>query len=149
MVKRARPKQPATHGARGFTMIELIVVMAVIGLLLSIAAPRYLDSLERGKHRVAAHDLAQMQKAIDQFYGDRGAYPEQLQDLVTYRYLRALPPNPFTGAVDWLVVPPPAGRKGKVYDVTLGGSAPTGGGALEGTEVDQQTAPAAAQRDQE
>ena len=54
------------HRALGFTMIELIVVMAVIGLLLSLAAPRYLASLERGKDQVVEHDLAQMRKAIDQ-----------------------------------------------------------------------------------
>ena len=101
----------------GFTMIELIVVMAVIGLLLSLAVPRYMDSLERGKAQVEAHDLAQMRKAIDQFYGDRGTYPNQLEDLVTYRYLRTIPVNPHTEVVDWVVVPPPNGQKGGVYDV--------------------------------
>jgi general secretion pathway protein G len=101
----------------GFTMIELIVVMAILGLLLSLAVPRYLDSLERGKSQIEAHDLTQMRKAIDQFYGDRGSYPEQLEDLVTYRYLRALPLNPHTEALDWVVVPPPNGQKGGVYDV--------------------------------
>ncbi|MBP6338484.1 MAG: type II secretion system protein [Vitreoscilla sp.] len=105
------------HRALGFTMIELIVVMAVIGLLLSLAAPRYLASLERGKDQVVEHDLAQMRKAIDQFYGDRGAYPERLDELVTFRYLRNLPVNPHTDAVDWITVPPPGGRKGNVYDV--------------------------------
>lgn len=105
------------RAVRGFTMIELIVVMAVIGLLLAIATPRYLASLERGKDQVVEHDLAQMRKAIDQFYGDRGAYPDRLDDLVTFRYLRALPVNPHTDAVDWITVPPPGGRKGNVYDV--------------------------------
>jgi general secretion pathway protein G len=98
-------------------MIELVVVMAVLGLLLSIAVPRYLDSLERGKDQVEAHDLVQLRKAIDQFYGDRGTYPERLEDLVTYRYLRELPVNPHTETVDWVVVPPPGGQKGGVFDV--------------------------------
>lgn len=109
---------------RGFTMIELIVVMAVIGLLLSLATPRYLASLERGKEQVVEHDLATMRKAIDQFYGDRGAYPDRLDDLVTHRYLRSLPVNPFTEAVDWVVVPPPGGRKGNVYDVRAAATPP-------------------------
>ena len=67
---------------RGFTMIELVVVMAVLGLLLSIAMPRYLASLERGREQVLSHNLAQLREAIDRFYGDRGAYPERLEDLV-------------------------------------------------------------------
>jgi general secretion pathway protein G len=110
----------------GFTMIELIVVMAVIGLLLSLAVPRYLDSLERGKDQVQVHDLAQMRKAIDQFYGDRGTYPERLDDLVTYRYLRALPLNPHTDEVDWITVAPPNGQKGAVYDVQAPATANAG-----------------------
>jgi len=102
---------------RGFTMIELVVVMAVLGLLLSIAMPRYLASLERGREQVLSHNLAQLREAIDRFYGDRGAYPERLEDLVERRYLRAMPLNPFTQAADWALIPPPAGAKGSVYDI--------------------------------
>jgi general secretion pathway protein G len=101
----------------GFTMIELVVVMALIGLLLSLAVPRYMDSLERGKEKVMEHDLAQMRRAIDQYYSDRGAYPDELQDLVDRRYLRAIPLNPFTETVDWLVVPPTGNVRGRVFDV--------------------------------
>ncbi|WP_201495079.1 type II secretion system protein [Rubrivivax sp. A210] len=110
--------------ARGFTMIELVVVLAVLGLLLSIAVPRYLDSLERGREQVLAHNLAQLREAIDRHYGDRGAYPDRLEDLVERRYLRALPVNPYTMAADWRTVAPPRGRKGQVYDVTAVGVAP-------------------------
>lgn len=117
MAQTPQREAPACAKPRGFTMIELIVVMAVIGLLLTLAVPRYMDSLERGKDQVMAHDLAAMRKAIDQYYGDRGAYPERLEDLVTRRYLRSLPVNPHTDAVDWIVIPPPGGKKGQVYDV--------------------------------
>lgn len=103
--------------SRGFTMIELIVVMAVIGLLLSIAVPRYMDSLDRGKEQVLLHNIAQVRAAIDKYYGDRGTYPDRLEDLVTYRYLRAVPANPFTGLADWVVVPPSGGAKGSVFDI--------------------------------
>ena len=112
------PKSPSRRAARrGFTLIELVVVLAVLGLLLSIAVPRYLDSLERGREHVLAHNLAQLREAIDRHYGDRGAYPDRLEDLVERRYLRAVPINPFTEAADWITVAPPAGQKGQVYDV--------------------------------
>lgn len=109
-------------------MIELIVVMAVLGLLLSIAIPRYLDSLDRGREHVLAHNLAQIREAIDKHYGDRGAYPDRLEDLVERRYLRALPLNPFTEAADWQTSPPPSGQKGSVYDVQ---APPSGRGTRE------------------
>jgi general secretion pathway protein G len=98
-------------------MIELVVVMAILGLLLSIAVPRYMDSLARGREHVVTHNLAQMRQAIDRYYGDRGTYPDKLDDLVERRYLRAVPVNPFTETVDWQVIPPPSGMKGAVYDV--------------------------------
>lgn len=114
----------------GFTLIELIVVMTIVGLLLSMALPRYLGSLDRGREHVLQHDLAQMRQAIDRYHADRGVYPDSLEDLVTKRYLRALPPNPYTDAVDWQVLPPPHGAKGAVYDV-IDPQAATRGAATE------------------
>ena len=98
-------------------MIELVVVMAVLGLLLTLAMPRYMASLERGREQVLQNNLAQMREAIDRFYGDNARYPDQLDELVAKRYLRAVPLNPFTEGPDWTVVGPPAGTKGMVYDV--------------------------------
>lgn len=112
----AHPSRRPTR-TRGFTMIELIVVMTVIGLLVSMALPRYMGTLDRGRDQIVQHDLAKMREAIDRHYGDRGAYPDQLDDLVTRRYLRAIPLNPRTDSADWLVVAPPSGAKGMVYDV--------------------------------
>ena len=108
-------------------MIELVVVMAVLGLLLSIALPRYMAALEKGREKVLVSNIAQLREAIDRHYGDRGAYPDRLDDLVERRYLRAVPLNPYTEAADWLVVPPPSGQKGQVYDVRAPGqpSAPS------------------------
>jgi general secretion pathway protein G len=121
---------PESAGARarrhGFTLIEMVVVLAVLGLLLSIAIPRYLDSLDRGREHVLAHNLAQMREAIDRYYGDRGAYPDSLADLVDKRYLRAVPLNPFTETADWQTIVPPSGQKGRVYDVAApAGTVPT------------------------
>jgi general secretion pathway protein G len=113
---RGRTASPGRR--RGFTMIELIVVMAVIGLLLSIAVPRYLTALDRGKAQVQQQNLALMREAIDKFYGDNGRYPDALDDLVTKRYLRAIPVDPITEATDWVTVAPTDSKQGgRVYDV--------------------------------
>ena len=108
---------------RGFTLIELLVVMAIIATLLSVALPRYFGSVERTKEVTLRQSLTVMRDAIDKFYGDQGKYPEQLEDLVSQRYLRDMPVDPITGQrTTWQVVPPPdaATSKGRVYDVHSG-----------------------------
>lgn len=116
---------------RGFTLIELLVVMAIIGLLISLAVPRYFSSVDRSKEAVLHSDLTTMRDAIDKFQGDRGKYPENLQDLVGKGYLRAVPRDPITeSAATWVVVPPADPTQGGVYDVKSG--AP--GKGLDGTE---------------
>lgn len=77
-------------------MIELVIVMAMLGLLLSLALPQYMATLERGREQVLQQNLATMREAIDKFYGDTGKYPDTLGDLVTVRYLRAIPPDPYS-----------------------------------------------------
>ncbi|MBK6853861.1 MAG: prepilin-type N-terminal cleavage/methylation domain-containing protein [Burkholderiales bacterium] len=117
VLSRRGPSAPVLR-LRGFTMIELIVVMAVIGLLLSIAVPRYLTALDRGKAQVQQQNLALMREAIDKYYGDNGRYPDALDDLVTKRYLRAIPIDPITEATDWVTVAPTDSKQsGRVYDV--------------------------------
>lgn len=106
---------------RGFTLMELVVVMTLIGLLLTIALPRYMDALDRGKQKVLERNVMVMREAIDHYYGDVGRYPEQLQDLVTRRYLRAIPPDPFTETTTWVVIPPQDPALGGVMDVASTG----------------------------
>ena len=76
---------------RGFTLIELLVVMAILATLLSIAAPRYLGSLERAKEAALRTDLRLLREAIDKYKGDRGQLPDSIQSLVTQRYIQAVP----------------------------------------------------------
>ena len=106
----------------GFTLIELIVVMAIVALLVSIAAPRYFQSVDRAKDNTLRTSLNVMRDAIDKFSADKGRYPDSLNELVDARYLRAVPSDPWTGSVStWVVVTPddPVAQ-GKVYDVRSG-----------------------------
>ncbi|HUO44296.1 MAG TPA: prepilin-type N-terminal cleavage/methylation domain-containing protein [Burkholderiales bacterium] len=120
-----------TGSTRGFTLIELVIVMAILGTLLSIAVPRYFHSVERSKEAALKQDLSVMRDAIDKYYGDRGQYPDTLDELVTRHYLRKLPADPLTDSADsWvLVAPPDSTIKGSVYDVRSGAS----GQALDGS----------------
>lgn len=110
-------KHPHRLRPRGFTMIELVIVMAMLGLLLSLALPQYMATLERGREQVLQQNLAALRDALDKFYGDRGRYPDTLEDLVTQRYLRAIPVDPFTETPNWVVVAPKDSAKGGVIDV--------------------------------
>lgn len=107
---------------RGFTLIELLVVMAVIATLLTIAVPRYFQHLDRAREATLRESLAVMRDAIDKYRADLGRYPESLDDLVTRRYLRKVPPDPITESTEsWVIVPPPEepGQR-KVWDVQSG-----------------------------
>jgi general secretion pathway protein G len=107
---------------RGFTLMELMVVMAIIASLLTLALPRYFHSVERSREAVLKQDLTIMRDAIDKFMADRGRYPLTLEELAEKRYLRKVPPDPITeSAATWVTVPPPDGasREG-VYDVRSG-----------------------------
>lgn len=107
--------------ARGFTLIELLVVLAVLATLLSIAVPRYFTSIDKSREAALKQDLNVMRDAIDKYYGDRGMYPETLEDLVTNKYLRSIPVDPITESnTTWQIVPPQEGEKGGVYDVKSG-----------------------------
>jgi general secretion pathway protein G len=125
-----RPSTLGPEALRAFTLIELLVVMAIIALLLTIAVPRYFHSTDRAKEAVLKEDLAQMRDAIDKYYGDRGRYPDSLDDLVEKKYLRRIPADPITESVQtWVSVLPEETGKGEVSDVKSG--AP--GTALDGT----------------
>lgn len=117
------------RSASGFTIIELLVVMTVIALLLTIAAPRYLASVDRAREATLRENLYVMRDAIDKFHADKRAYPASLQELVAQRYLRAIPLDPTTeSATTWIVVTA-KGQQG-VADVRSGGS----GRAADGTD---------------
>ena len=103
---------------RGFTLVELMVVLAVIALLLSVVVPDYMGRMRRAEEAVLQQNLALMRDALDKHYADAGKYPGSLDELVTKRYLRAIPQDPFThSASTWIAVPPEDRKKGNVWDV--------------------------------
>lgn len=106
----------------GFTLVELMVVMAIIATLLTLALPRYFHSVDRSREAVLRQDLHIMRDAIDKFMADRGRYPATLEELAERRYLRKVPPDPITdSASTWIVVAPPGNESPEgVYDVRSG-----------------------------
>jgi general secretion pathway protein G len=103
---------------KGFTLVELMVVLTVIGLLLSVVVPDYVGRVKRAEEAVLKENLVVMREALDKHYADAGKYPGTLDELVVKRYLRAIPADPFTqSASSWIAVPHNDPAKGGVYDV--------------------------------
>ena len=106
----------------GFTLLEMIAVVAMIAILVSIALPNYKTAILQSREAVLKEDLFRFRDVIDQYYADKGKYPASLDALVDEGYLRRVPPDPFTGAADSEVVPAeqdpdnPADTPG-IYDV--------------------------------
>ena len=91
-------------GAAGFTLLELLVVMTIIGILAAVAIPALRDSPQRAREAALKEDLFTMRSTIDQFHGDKGYYPPDLATLVSDGYLRQIPLDPMTKSRDTWVV---------------------------------------------
>ena len=102
-----------------------MVVMAIIALLMALALPRYFNHLESSRETILKQDLAAMRDAIDKYHSDRGRYPNSLDELVSERYLRALPVDPITERTDtWQGRATPMrlakSEAGELYDIKSG-----------------------------
>jgi general secretion pathway protein G len=119
VLRLPRPCRAAHAGrtTRGFTLIEMLVVMTLIALLLTLAVPRYFSALDQGRLRVQQQNVATLRDAIDKFHADQGRYPDDLEEIVSKKYLRQIPLDPVTEKADWLVLAPTDDSEGRVYDV--------------------------------
>jgi general secretion pathway protein G len=127
------------RSGRGFTMIELMVVIAVIGLLVAVAVPTYQHSIRKAREAVLKENLFILRQTIDQYFADKGYYPQSLEVLVDEGYLRKMPIDPFTGQADWEGIPAESGvsldpnEPGGIWDVRSRSSGVT----LEGESYDE------------
>lgn len=96
-------EQPRDRGVAGFTLIELIIVMTIIGLLTAIAIPSYVNSVKKAREAVLREDLHTMRSAIDSYTVDKDQAPQSLDDLVQSGYLKSIPVDPITDRTDtWI-----------------------------------------------
>ena len=123
-------------GEGGFTLVELLVVISLIGILAAMAIVNYRNGVVRSQEAVLRTDLFRMRDAIDQYYADKGKYPSSLDSLVSDGYLRSVPEDPITRSKDsWQTVPAepdpnnPSASAG-IYDVKSGSD----GVALDGSK---------------
>jgi len=110
----------------GFTLIELLVVISLVMILSSVALASYRQSVTAAREAALKSDLFHMRDAIDQYYADKGKYPDSLQALVAEGYLRAMPKDQFTNSTDTWVTTPAEAQPGSsttvtgIYDVKSG-----------------------------
>lgn len=134
------PPVSPSRQRRGYTLLELLVVMAVIGILAGIAVPQLLRTPIKAKEAALKENLFTFRSMIDQFFADKGRYPDSLETLVTEKYIRKIPIDPMTGTTDtWELVyeEPDASESSSdqppgIIDVRSGSKAT----ALDGTTYD-------------
>jgi general secretion pathway protein G len=120
----------------GFTLIEILIVITLIFVLAGMALIQYQNSVRSAREAVLKENLFRLRDAIDQFYADKNKYPASLDELVTEKYIRLVPPDPFTQSSEtWQTVmsePDPLNPSAQpgVYDVKSGAE----GSALDGTK---------------
>jgi len=104
---------------KGFTLVELMIVVSIVGILATIAVPSYHSSLVKAKETVLRQDLFTLRELLDHHRADQGKYPPSLDGLVAAGYLRAIPTDPFTNSSrSWQEISEPT--EGGIFDVYSG-----------------------------
>ena len=108
-------------GEKGFTLLELMIVIAIIGILASLAQPSYKAAVTKSREAALKENLYNIRSVLDQYYADNGKYPDSLDDVVTKGYMRGVPVDPMTNTSQWQTVPfessSPDEPAGGIYDV--------------------------------
>jgi general secretion pathway protein G len=94
-------RKSSKKSARGFTLLELMVVMSILLILVSIAAPMYRQQIVHARESVLRQNLFTLRTLISQYTLDKQKAPQALEDLVSAGYLKQIPPDPITGTADW------------------------------------------------
>ena len=97
------PSPLARRSARGFTLLELMIVISILVILAMIAMAQYNQTVRAAKEATLREDLHTMRKMIDQYAADKGKLPQSLSDLQTAGYIHEIPVDPMTDAADWQV----------------------------------------------
>ena len=106
---------------KGYTLIEMLTVIAIMGILASIAVPSFQRSIIRSREASLRNSLFVLRDVVDQYYADFGEYPESLEILVEKKYIREVPRDPFTGSVDtWILIAPEGEEVTGIYDIHSG-----------------------------
>ena len=92
-----------TRSARGFTLLELLIVMSIIIILATVGLPQYQRMMQHARETVLRDDLHQLRKALDQYGADKGKLPQSLSELADGGYMREVPVDPMTNEADWSV----------------------------------------------
>jgi len=122
VVKAHGAQSKTLRNSLGFTLLELMIVMAIVGILATLAEPAFHTVTVKAREAALKKDLFIFRDGIDQFYADQGAYPQSLKDLLGKKYLRAIPVDPFTKSADSWVEVMVSGEEGEsgVFDVHSG-----------------------------
>ena len=118
---------------RGFTLIEIMIVMSIIALLLTIALPRYFGSIDKSKDVALKENLKVLRLSLDRFYADKGRYPQNLEEIVENRYLRSVPFDPVTESQNtWMLIPSTDANAPGIADVKSGAQGLSRDGVIYG-----------------
>lgn len=113
--------------AAGFTFIELLLVLLLVALLASLVAPVVTGTIQRARESALREDLHVLRKGLDDYYGDTGTWPAELEDLANKRYVRRIPVDPITGSREtWVVI---RSDRGGVVDLHSGSADRAGDGS--------------------
>ena len=117
---------------RGFTLMEMLLVLVLVAIVASLVAPMVTRSVDRAREATLKENLFILRKAIDDYYADAGAYPDELKTLVEKRYIRNIPVDPITEKKDWKLVRTgeegEEGEEGGIIDVKSSSNKPSAGG---------------------